>query len=185
MGTGGTIDLDWDFSTDKVRVTYDPDRTSVRELRKAIINSGFAAQVVDTRNPSAQPGKPWTAPIPSGAPGFFREALTSARVAGKPVVLDFWAKWCAPCRRLKSETFRHSEVAKKLADVELVFVDVEQYPELAKSYQVRAIPDIFFIDRQGLVVDRLTNFEPAADLRPGLLEPLRVLASLRPLFRLP
>ncbi len=145
-------------------MTYDPGQTTLQELRSAIISSGFAAQVVDTRSPPslAQPGKPWAAPIPSGAPRFFREALEAARVGGKPVVLDFWAKWCAPCRRLKNETFSHPEVTKKLADVQLVFIDVDQHPELAKAYQVRAIPDVFFIDRQGLVVDRLTNFEPAA-----------------------
>ncbi len=74
-------------------------------------------------------------------------------------MIDFWAKWCAPCIRLKKDTLENPEVAKALEEVQLIYVDLDKYPKLAEGYGVKSIPDVFFIDREGSVVDRLRRFE--------------------------
>ncbi len=44
--------------------------------------------------------------------------------------------------------------------IEVIYVDLDKYPALGDAYGVDAIPDVFFADKSGRIVDRLQNFEP-------------------------
>jgi len=83
-------------------------------------------------------------------------------------VIDFSASWCGPCKRLKTETLADPEVAKLLAKVQFVDVDVEEHPGLAKAYNVSAVPDVVFVDRDRYIVGRLGNFEAPTAFRARL-----------------
>ena len=87
------------------------------------------------------------------------EAIERARKAHRPIVIDFWAEWCVACLRLKRETLQDPAVIEALRSVELVYVDLDKFPDLGGAFEVAAIPDVIFADTEGRIVDRLQTFE--------------------------
>lgn len=71
--------------------------------------------------------------------------------SGKPVVIDFWAEWCGPCRMIAPSI---EELATEFADKAIVGkCDIEEQNDLAVKYSVRNIPTVLFI-KNGEVVDK-------------------------------
>ena len=67
----------------------------------------------------------------------------------KPVILDFYAVWCGPCKMLTPEL---NAVMKTRKDKILLYkIDVDQDTELAKLFQIRAMPTLYFINTDGSV----------------------------------
>jgi len=79
----------------------------------------------------------------------------------KPVLVDFWAEWCAPCRML-APTFE--KLAEKYGDqIEFAKVNVDEVPELANHFAVRSIPTLVLL-RDGVVVEQLVGARPYQEL---------------------
>ncbi len=71
--------------------------------------------------------------------------------SGKPVVVDFWAEWCGPCRMVGPIV---EELAEEYAGkVEIGKIDVDENPETPAEYGIRNIPTILFF-KDGKVVDK-------------------------------
>ena len=85
---------------------------------------------------------------------------------GKPTVIDFWATWCGPCKRLAPTI---EELAAQYGDrVNIGKCDVEEDDELAMQYQVSSIPTIVFLNKQGQLFKRLVGLQSKATLAENI-----------------
>ena len=94
--------------------------------------------------------------------------------AAGPVLVDLWAAWCPPCRKMGPVV---DELAQRFGDRATVGkLDVDQHPAIAERYGVRSIPT-FLLFRDGEVVERRVGALPLEELQALLAEQQDVVAA--------
>ncbi len=92
---------------------------------------------------------------------FQEEVLNS----DKPVLTDFWAEWCVPCRMLEPAV---KEIAKEyIQKLKVCKVNVEEAPKTASEYGIMSVPTIA-IFKDGKIMDQITGALPKAELESRL-----------------
>ena len=76
--------------------------------------------------------------------------------ADKPVLLDFWASWCAPCRMVVPII---EEIANEREDIKVGKINVDEQPELASKFGIMSIPTLVVM-KNGKIVQQVSGARP-------------------------
>ncbi len=93
----------------------------------------------------------------------FEKEITNSQ---KPVLIDFWAEWCGPCKMM-GPVFE--ELSEEMKDVKFAKLDTEEEPHLASHFGIQGIPTLLLINK-GEEVDRIVGFAPKAVLKAKIKE---------------
>ncbi|NJK40637.1 MAG: thioredoxin [Acaryochloridaceae cyanobacterium SU_2_1] len=97
----------------------------------------------------------------------FAEMLAGSDV---PLLVDFYATWCGPCRMLVPILDQVGALMR--GQLQVVKIDTERYPELASTYEIHALPTLVLF-KEGEVLDRIE----------GVLPPEDIISRLQPLLK--
>lgn len=100
-------------------------------------------------------------PIAVSENDFDKEVLES----GTPVLVDFWADWCGPCKMIAPSI---DELASELdGQIKFAKVDVDENPGIAMKYGIRGIPTLL-VFKNGAPIDQMVGAQPKSAIKKRL-----------------
>ncbi len=86
-------------------------------------------------------------------------AMKEAKRTGKPIMIDFYATWCGPCKLLDAHVYTYAPLVKEMNNWIPVKIDAEQQAAVAQKYDVTGYPTLLYMKPNGAVIKRQSGLE--------------------------
>lgn len=109
---------------------------------------------------------------------YSESVVAQAKAENQPVILDFFAEWCAACHELEEKTYTNPEFVELSKQFKLVKIDAtEDTPavkQILEKYKIKGLPTVIFINKKGDILSELTftQFLDWKDLKPKVVKAL-------------
>lgn len=102
----------------------------------------------------------------------YASAVTQSKKTRKPLLIEFYADWCGPCKKMESTTLRDNEVLKVVRRFVAVRINLDKARDLARRFKVTSIPHALIMWPNGKIVREAVGYQEAPDFRLFLLQGL-------------
>lgn len=94
----------------------------------------------------------------------FQLAQSAAKAGNKLILVDFWATWCGPCKKMDAEVWSTEEAQKIKLNFIPLKIDIDSEKALAAEYGIRSIPNLILMDYKGRVINSYVGYSSKSDL---------------------
>jgi len=98
------------------------------------------------------------------------DAKKMAIATNKLILVDFWAFWCGPCKKMDAESWSKDEIKEIMNNYVSVKIDIDIHKDVARKYNVQGIPYIFIMDPNGEVVYHQMSYLNINELKQLLVK---------------
>ncbi|PWA06403.1 thioredoxin family protein [Flavobacterium psychrotolerans] len=98
----------------------------------------------------------------------FKDAQKLSLASNKFMIVDFWATWCGPCKKMEYDSWSDKKVKLVLENYIQVKIDIDENRGLANKYGINSIPNMFVMDGNGKVVYTFSGYHDAEELKKEL-----------------